>query len=170
MNKAMSNPIPMNNDKHTLGKAVLNNRLGDIIRRMDHARDAYKTSHKTTKDAETGKTSLTVFQEDMAKIQESLEVLSRDLKANLVEETTLGREYNKETFDAALRVARQQVLEQFKNFPIAAALLECFLMYLETQLDLGAHFLNLRKIANVEDREGSNGRFYNLDGDPKNKG
>lgn len=170
MNKTMSNAIPMNNNKHTLGKAVLSGRLGEIIRRMDRARDAYKTSHKTTKDAETGKTSLTLFQEDMAKIQEDLETLSRDLKANLVEETTLGREYNKETFDATIRAVREKVLERFKHFPIAAALLECFIMYFEVQFDFGAHFLNLRKMANVEDREGSNGRLYNLDGDPKNKG
>ena len=160
----------MNNDKQTLGKAVLSGRLGDIIRRMDHARDAYKTSHKTTKDAETGKTSLTLFQEDMAAAQAELEALYRDLNANLAEETTLGREYNKETFDAALRVARGKVLQRFSNFPIAAALLECFLMYLETQFDLGAQLLNLRKIVNVEDRDGPNGQFYNLDGDPKSKG
>lgn len=166
----MSNPIPMNNDKHTLGKAVLSGRLNAIIRRMDRARDAYKTSHKTTKDAETGKTSLTIFQEDMAAAQAELEALSRDLNANLAEETTLGREYNKETFDAALRVARGKVLQRFSNFPIAAALLECFLMYLETQLDLGAHFFNLRKQAGVEDRAGSGNQFYNLDGDPKSKG
>lgn len=164
------NHIPMNNDQQTLGKAVLSGRLNDIIRRMDHARDAYKTSHKTTKDAETGKTSLTIFQEDMAAAQAQLEALSRDLKANLAEETTLGREYNKETFDAALLVARGKVLQRFSNFPIAAALLECFLMYLEIQLDLGAHFFNLRKQVGVEDREGPNGRFYNLDGDPKDKG
>jgi len=170
MNKAMSNPIPMNNDKHTLGKAVLNNRLGDIIRRMDHARDAYKTSHKTTKDAETGKTSLTVFQEDMAAAQAQLEELYRDLQANLEQETTLGREYNKETFDATLRTVRQKVLERFKNFPMAAAMLELFIMLLETDLTLAAHFFNLRKQAGVEDRQGPNGQFYNLDGDPKNKG
>ena len=30
----MSNPIPMNNDKHTLGKAVLSGRLNAIIRRQ----------------------------------------------------------------------------------------------------------------------------------------
>lgn len=162
--------IPMNNDKHTLGKAVLNNRLGDIIRRMDRARDAYKTSHKKTKDAETGKTSLTIFQEDMAAAQAQLEELYRDLQANLAEETTLGREYNKETFDATLRVVRGKVLQRFSNFPMAAALLECFIMMLEAQLDLGAHFLNLRKQAGVEDRQGPNGRYYNLDGDPKNKG
>jgi len=166
----MTKPIPMNNDQQTLGKAVLSNRLNAIIRRMDHARDAYKTSHKTTKDAETGKTSLTVFQEDMAAAQAQLEELYRDLQANLAEETTLGREYNKETFDATLRVVRGKVLERFKNFPMAAALLECFIMMLEAQLDLGAHFLNIRKQACVEDRQGPNGRYYNLDGDPKNKG
>ena len=106
----------------------------------------------------------------MAAAQAELEALFRDLNENLAEETTLGREYNKETFDAALRVARGKVLQRFSNFPIAAALLECFLMYLETQLDLGAHFLNIRKIANVEDRAKSGNQFYNLDGDPKNKG
>jgi hypothetical protein len=160
----------MNNNQQTLGKAVLSGRLNAIIRRMDHARDAYKNSHKTTKDADTGKTSLTLFQEDMTAAQAQLEELYRDLQANLAEETTLGREYNKETFDATLRVVRGKVLQRFSNFPMAAALLECFIMMLEVQLDLGAHFLNLRKQAGVEDRQGPNGQFYNLDGDPKNKG
>ena len=166
----MSNPVPMNNDKQTLGKAVLSGRLNTIIRRMDRARDAYKTSHKTTKDADTGKTSLSIFQEDMAAAQAELEALYRDLNANLVQETTLGREYNKEIFDATLHTVRQKVLERFKHFPMAAALLECFMMVLETDLTLAAHFFNLRKQAGVEDRTKSGNEFYNLDGDPKSKG
>lgn len=163
----MPKHIPMNNDQHTLGKAVLSGRLNDIIRRMDRARDAYKTSHKTTKDTETGKTSLTVFQDDMASINAELEGLRRDLNASLEQETTLGSEYNKETFDATLRTVRGKVLERFKHFPMAAALLECFMMVLETDLTLAAHFFHIRKQAGVEDRTNNN-ELYNLDGKPKN--
>lgn len=157
----------MNNTQQVFGKAALKGRINGIIRRMDHARDAYKNSHKTTKDADTGNTPLTTFQLDMAAVQVELETLSRELEANLAEETTIGREYNKETFTAAINIARNKMRDRFRDFPIAAALLETFILFLETQLELGAHFLNLRNQAAVEERVKNPG-LYGLNGNPKN--
>lgn len=155
------------NNQQTLGKAVLVARLNAIIRRMEKDRDAYLTSHKKTRDAETGQTPLTRFQEDMKDAQHSLEALYREVNASLVEETTIGREYNKETFDATLRVVRAKVLERFSHFPMAAAMLETFILFLEAQLTLNAHFLNLRTHCGVEERKNDPSE-YGLNGEPKN--
>jgi hypothetical protein len=157
----------MNNDQQTLGKSVLVNRINSIANLMKTSREVYNASPKRKRD-NNNKYPLETLEDNMRFVQEELELLYRDVKENLATETTIDREYNKETFEATLRSVRNKVLQRFQGFPMAAALLECFIMLIESDLTLNAHFLNLRKQAGVEDRVNNGNQLYNLDGQPKN--
>lgn len=158
-----------NNFKQTLGKAVLQGRLSSIVRRMDHARDAYKTSHKTTKDAHTGKTSLTLFQEDMAAAQAELEALLRELSENLATETTIHKEYTPELMFGSINETLQVVQKQFAHQPNICATLQMFVLLLEQKILFNVNFSHMRTQCGVEDRK-INNSSYDLTGEPNAKG
>ena len=63
----------------------------------------------------------------------------------------------------------REVMERFAKFPMAAAMFEMFMLYFETHLDGLVHFSALHKEAMADDRR-IHPQFYNIDGEPKNKG
>jgi hypothetical protein len=154
------------NKQQTLGKAVLQGRLSGIIRRLDHARDAYYTAPK--KKLENGNTAQEQLHQDVRATIAELEALYRDTNENLAEETTLGKEYDKELFERTLAITLEDVQKQFGHQPNICATLQMFVMLLQTRLDFNAHFLHLRTQCCVEDRSKGNNSAYGINGEPRN--
>lgn len=161
----MTNTAP-SNKSHVFGKAVLLGRLNAINRNLDRRRDAYRIANKKTRDAISGKLPIELFEEDMRKTQTELETLYAELNNSLVEETTIGNEYTKEMFEKTLLSVLEDTRKQLGHQPNIFATLQMFVLLVQTNLELNAHFLHLRTQVAVEDRSSSHHSFYDMSGKP----
>ena len=77
---------------------------------------------------------------------------------------------NKETVDATIVNVRGEMLKRFAHFPIAAALIETFMLYFESEFKFMCHFKALHTQAMAEDRMRDNPDCYGVDGEPNDIG
>lgn len=152
---------------NTNAKEMVKGRISEISRILDHATDAHRCSRpKSAKDhAEISK----ALYEEALKAAAKLNDLYVQINTQIKDDISIPDQYNRQMVLLAIRHARQQVMERFAKFPMAAAMFEMFMLYFETHLDGLVHFSALHKEAMADDRR-IHPQFYNIDGEPKNKG
>lgn len=149
---------------NTNAKEMVKGRIGEISRLVDHATDAYRCANpKSAKDhAENSK----ALYEETLKAAAKLNELYVAINTQIKDDISIPDQYNRDIILFAIRHARQQVMERFSKFPMAAAMFEMFMLYFETHLDGLVHFQALHKEAMADDRR-IHPQFYNLNGEPK---
>lgn len=155
--------------KNTFSKAAIVGQLSNLNRKMAAARQKYDEengSSKKTDQAFAAPNLMTAFNS----FEQEIFSLTEGIRSQVADECSLGNQYNHQSIMASIGVARSEVHKRFSHFPIAAAMLETFLMYFETNLNLNCHFLSLRDTAACEDRMIGNPSCYGLDGQPNAKG
>jgi hypothetical protein len=151
---------------NTNAKEMVKGRLNEISRILDHATDAHRCSPK--KSAKNHADNANFLYEEAAKAAAKINELYVQINTQIKDDISIPDQYNREMVHLGIRHARQQVMERFAKFPMAAAMFEMFMLYFETHLDGLVHFSALHKEAMADDRR-AHPQFYNIDGEPKEK-
>ncbi len=148
-------------------KATLVARLNLLSQMMTAADNAYKsrvaTNGQATNKAGAGEALSIQIQE----VHRLLGETKAEVEKSMKEEFSPLEHYNQKTVETTLRLVSQDIMKRFGHFPMAAALLELFIMMLETRLQFNASFLALRTEAACQDRIVGNPNAYGLNGEPK---
>lgn len=156
-------------------KAVISSRIEMIQKNVlsflanyNHASIQTTPSRVASSSPPTTNSADYLFQES-EKIERQLAELSSEMKTELKEELGELLYYDRKTIETTMAMAREKVLKRFSHFPMSAALIDMFLLVLESDLRFNVSFLSLRDKCAVEDRLKTNG-LYGIDGEPNKAG
>lgn len=146
---------------NTNSKAAILARIKNLQTRLHSMRMEYDTSASKARGA--------VLFQGVTQVDDALAQLHAEIAATVKEETSLPFQFNEQTFKATMELARKQILQRFSGFPMAAALAEMVILFLESEMRMTTHFRALHKEAMADDRMRGNPDFYGVDGEPNAK-
>ena len=149
---------------NTNSKAVIIGRLSYFNGKLHEIHNGLKDIPKKPGSA------LSVVTGQAADVRRDLTLLIQDIDAQVKNEISVDAHFNRQTFEITLELLRKKVKDRFVGFPMAAALVETFILLLESEMNFGTSALALRSEVGAEDRRHPvHNEFYGVDGEPINK-
>lgn len=149
---------------NTMSKASVLARLRHLHSMSNAAVDTMDKTRKTSKHA-LGHAS------SVQDVNDSLKRLIDDIEKQITEECTPAFHYDPKTIAATMDHVAKKMRERFKDFPIAAALIETMLLFFDAELRYFASFLALRAAAGAEERQNPvHKSFYHVNGESNDIG